>query len=146
MSIQDDFIAALEALAPKGYIARIQPRFANSGAIFYQDTDFQTLLGVSYDFQDSYASFNLTKITTTEKTAISARQTGSKPGSEDFTWDGWGHVSYAKGELKQVREGVAYLLKTRTGSSRPVKSPSSDVTLTSADEMRFERRLLEEGR
>jgi len=117
-SIQDDFIATLEALAPRGYIARIQPQFANSGLIFYQDTDFQTLLGVSYDFQDSYAHFNLTQITDAEKAAIGVTPTGSKPGSADFTWNGCGAVQYAEGELKQVREGVAYLLTTRTKNEK----------------------------
>lgn len=121
--IQKDFIAALVALAPEGVTARIKTEYANTGTIYYQDADFQTILGVSYNFQGGYAGFNLTKITDEEKAAIGARGTGSKPGDNDITWDGWGHVQYAKGELKQVRDGVAYLLATRRPESGKAATP-----------------------
>lgn len=113
--LQSDFLDTLRGLAPEGITPRVKSQWANTGVIYYQDGDFQTVLAVSYDFQDGYASFNLTETTEDERTAIEARSTASKPSEQGFTWFGWGYVQYAKGELRMVRDGVAHLLNTRTG-------------------------------
>lgn len=109
--LQEDFLDALKALAPSGVTPRQKAAWANTGVIYFQDANFQTILGVSYAFNAGYASFNLTEITDAEKSAIGARKTASCP--QDMTWIGWGYVQYAKGELKQVLDGVRYLLNSR---------------------------------
>jgi hypothetical protein len=113
-TIQGDFIAALVALTPEGLTARQQSQFANTGVIYYSDGDFQVVLGVGYSFQDCYASFNLTAITDDERRVVGTHNTSTKP--HDLTWDGW-IAQYAKGGLKKVRDGVAWLLETRTAST-----------------------------
>lgn len=109
-NLQSDFLDALKALAPAGVTPRQQAAFANAGVIYFQDDNFQTILGVSYDFQTGSASFNLTEITDAEKSAIGTHHTASRP--QDMTWDGW-HVQYVTGGLKQVLDGVQYLLNHR---------------------------------
>lgn len=144
-TLQKDFIDTLVNLAPQGYTARIKTEYANTGAIYYQDADFTTLLGVAYNFQDGYASFNLTTVTSAECEAIGARHTGAcKPAADEFTWDGWGYVQYAKGELKQVRDGIAALLTARAETTNQVNHPD-EVTLSRSVLLRAAYGLLGDG-
>jgi len=127
-TLQDDFVAALAALAPEGVTARTTTQWANTGSIFYQKANFQTLLGVHYDFQPSYARFNLTETTEAERDAIGAEEIGLRP--DGFTRHGWGLVHYVEGDLAKVRDGVAYLLRTRLGEAP--SEPGRELTDTQA--------------
>ena len=108
--IQKDFIQTLKNLAPEGIEPRVKAAWANTGVIYYQNGDYQTVLAVSYNFQDGYATFNLSEITDVERDAIGARGLATRP--QDLTWLGWS-ADYGSGGLKTVRDGVKHLLDTR---------------------------------
>lgn len=127
MSLQDDFVAALTALAPEGISARVQTKWANTGTVYYQNADFETILGVAYFFQDTGASFHLTETTDAEQRAIiGVRSLGTRP--QGMTGLGW-NANYGRGELKQVRDGVETLLTMRTAVKNDDPGLQEDLRL-----------------
>lgn len=52
--LQDDLLLAISALAPEDIVAR-----QHAGAIYFQTSDFRTVLAVSYVFDPRGASFHL---------------------------------------------------------------------------------------
>lgn len=127
--LQDDFLADLATLAPDGLTVRMQqPMFANAGSVFYQDADFNTILGFDYNFQAGYATIDLTKTIEQERQAVSANKSGSKPGSDAIIWYRW-HVRYDSDDLAAIRSVIGQLLNARwsersAGAAVPNRYPT----------------------
>lgn len=58
-SIQEKWLARIEAAVPEGFEVVHKPQYANTGTLYIQSEDsFDPEAVISYNFQDAYASFD----------------------------------------------------------------------------------------
>lgn len=108
--MQDAILGALTTNLPYGIEARRQPKFANTGRIYFQ-RGLRTVLELSYDFQDDSFQVRFLDVTA-ERLPEDLRvgyHNGSKPDHGD--WRGW-YLNYREGEaIERVVAAVKHLLR-----------------------------------